>query len=157
MMHSRGCNNKINRLQERALRFVYDDYNSSFDSLLLRDGSFTVHHHKIQSLAIEVYKSLNGLICEPLEGIFYHNVNSNHYNLRNDVNVFRPFVDTVSFGEKSLRYFGSIVWRMVPSEIKKACSLKDFKVKIRKWRPDNCPCRLCQDFIPGVGFVKLYQ
>ena len=155
MMHSRSANNKINRLQERALRFVYNDYISSFGDLLNRDGSFTIHHHNIQSLAIEVYKSFHGLSCEPLEGIFQKN--SNHYNLRYDTDVFRPYVGSVGFGEKSLRYFSSIVWRMIPSEIKEAFSLKKFKEKIRKWRPEDCPCRLCQEFIPGVGFVKIYE
>ena len=31
---SRSCNNKINKLQERALQLVYDDYESSFDVLI---------------------------------------------------------------------------------------------------------------------------
>ena len=50
VFYSRGTNNKINRLQERALRFVYDDYSSSFDVLLKQDKSFTIHHYNIQTL-----------------------------------------------------------------------------------------------------------
>ena len=34
MFFSRSCNNKINKLQERALRLVYDDYESPFDVLI---------------------------------------------------------------------------------------------------------------------------
>ena len=33
MFFSRSCNNKINKLQERALKLVYD-YESSFDVLI---------------------------------------------------------------------------------------------------------------------------
>ena len=40
MLHSRTLNNKINLLHERALRIVYSDYNSSFNTLLDKDGSF---------------------------------------------------------------------------------------------------------------------
>ena len=44
MFCSRSANNKINKLHERALRIVYDDYNSKFEELLIKDGSFTIHH-----------------------------------------------------------------------------------------------------------------
>ena len=56
---SRSCNNKINKLHERALRLEYDDYESSFDVLLNKNKSFSIHHQNIQKLMIEVYKSLN--------------------------------------------------------------------------------------------------
>ena len=38
------ANNRINKLHERALRFEYDDYETSFSVLLAKDGSFTIHH-----------------------------------------------------------------------------------------------------------------
>ena len=44
MLCSRSANNKINKLHERALRIVYDDYNSKFEELLTKDGSFTIHY-----------------------------------------------------------------------------------------------------------------
>ena len=60
MLHARTLNNKINRLHERALRIVYSD-SKSFNTLLEKDGSFSIHHSNIQSLAIEIYKFLHGL------------------------------------------------------------------------------------------------
>ena len=59
MFCSRSCNNKIDKLQERALRLVYDDFESSFDILLNKNKSFSIHHQNIQKLMFEVYKSLN--------------------------------------------------------------------------------------------------
>ena len=56
MFHSREINNKINKLHERALRLVYSDHISTFDELLLKDESLTVHHRNLQKLAIEMYK-----------------------------------------------------------------------------------------------------
>ena len=47
MFCSRSANNKISKLHERALRIVYDDYNSKFEELLTKDGSFTKHHQNI--------------------------------------------------------------------------------------------------------------
>ena len=59
MFCSRSCNNKINKLHERALRLVYDDFESSFDVLLNKNKSFSVHYQNIQKLMIEVYTSLD--------------------------------------------------------------------------------------------------
>ena len=61
MCHSRTLNNKINRIQGRALRIVYHDYKSNFKELLERYHSFTIHERNIQYLATEAYKVKNGL------------------------------------------------------------------------------------------------
>ena len=37
-----STNSKINKLYERALRIPYDIYNSKFEELLSKDGSFTI-------------------------------------------------------------------------------------------------------------------
>ena len=60
MLHLRTMNNKINRLHERSLRIVYSDQSSTFEELLERDKTFSIHHKNIQSLAIEIYKFVNG-------------------------------------------------------------------------------------------------
>ena len=61
MFHGLKTNYKINRLQERALRLIYNDYISSFDELLSKDGTFTIHEQNIHYLAIEMFKALNDL------------------------------------------------------------------------------------------------
>ena len=61
MFHGLKTNYKINRLQERALRLIYNDYISSFDELLSKDGTFTIHEQNIHNLTIEMFKALNDL------------------------------------------------------------------------------------------------
>ena len=70
MFHSRKSNNKINRIHERALRIVYDDYTSSFEELLNKEESFSVHHSNIQTLAIELYKVTHNLSNNIFKEIF---------------------------------------------------------------------------------------
>ena len=41
---TRSANNKMKKLHKRALRIVYDDYNSKFGELSTKDSSFTIHH-----------------------------------------------------------------------------------------------------------------
>ena len=43
MFHSRRLNNRIDHIHERALRIIYQDYNSSFKELLRKDTSLKVH------------------------------------------------------------------------------------------------------------------
>ena len=52
MFHGRGLNNKINRIHERALRITYKDKPSTFQELLEKDNSVSIHHRNIQKLAI---------------------------------------------------------------------------------------------------------
>ena len=69
MLHSRTLNTRINRIYERALRLVYNDYISTFSELLKLDNSFTVHERNIQTLAIEVFKVVHNLSPEIMSGV----------------------------------------------------------------------------------------
>ena len=51
MCHSTTLNNKINKIQERALKIVYNGYKSNFKELLEQDHSVTIHERNIQYLA----------------------------------------------------------------------------------------------------------
>ena len=72
MFCSRKINRKINYIHERALRLVYDDYHTSFEDLLRRNNTMSIHHRNIQQVAIEMFKIrhkvgpqlLNDLFCE---------------------------------------------------------------------------------------------
>ena len=61
MFHSRNRNNKINRIHERSLRITYNDKSSSFQNLLEKDNSVTLHYRNIEILATEKYTSLQEL------------------------------------------------------------------------------------------------
>ena len=61
MYCQRKSNNLVNGIHERALRIAYNDYISGFDILLEKDNSVTIHQRNIQTLLLEIYKSLNGL------------------------------------------------------------------------------------------------
>ena len=81
MFHSRTLNNRINRIHERALRTVYKDPSLTFQELLYRDNSVTIHHRNLQKLAIEMYKVTNNLSPTFMHEIFPTSIPP--YNLRN--------------------------------------------------------------------------
>ena len=61
MCHNRANNNKINRLHERCLRLIYNDKKSSFEDLLQKDESVSIHHRTLKRLAAELLKVFKGL------------------------------------------------------------------------------------------------
>ena len=50
MCHNRTNNNKINRLNERCLRLIYNDKKSSFKDVLEKDRSVSIHHRNLRTL-----------------------------------------------------------------------------------------------------------
>ena len=61
MCHNRTNNSKINRLHERCLRLIDNDNKSSFEDLLKKDGSVSIHHRNLRTLAVELFKVFKGL------------------------------------------------------------------------------------------------
>ena len=150
MFHSRTLNNRINKLHERCLRVVYRDFNSSFEQLLSKDNSFTIHERNIQNLAIELFKVKIGLAPKFMNEIFIVKVSSRYPSKQ----IFVTHnVRTVTYGINTLSHMGPKIWLLIPDEIKASCTLSIFKRKITKWKPVDCPCRLCKTYLDKVGFI----
>ena len=62
---------------------------------------------------------------------------------------------SVYHGSESTSYLGPKSSEIVPTEIKGTNSLNSFKIEIRKWVPQSCLCRLCKQYISGVGFSSV--
>ena len=153
MFCSRNMNNRINHIHERALRLVYEDYTSSFDELLLMDNSFCIHHRNIQKVAIEMFKIKNNMAPILISALF------NFQNCKRTKSSFqRPKINSVHYGVNSLRNFGPIVWdNMIPKAFHSINNLEMFKKEIKNWKPDNCTCRLCREYVHNIGFVAIQK
>ena len=151
MPYSRTLNNKINRIHERALRTVYSDYNSSFNKLLDKDGSFTIHQRNVQSLAIEIYKYLHGLSPAILNEVFKVN-ETIPYDLRMRNKLYARNPKTVIYGTETISFLPPQISSLIPQNIKESRSLPCFKNNSRKWKP-NFPCCLCKTLLQHVGFI----
>ena len=151
MFHSRKLRHKIDKIQERALRVTYQDYESSFEVLMEKDRSITVHQRNLQNLMTEMYKTKNGLNPAFMREIFCQQ--ESQHNLRNSNDFSLPRIKTVTYGSETIRFRGPQVWATVPQFIKDSASLTEFKNKIKSWSGESCHCRLCQTFVPNLGFI----
>ena len=156
MFHSRKLNNRINSLHERALRVVYKDDNLTFEQLLERDKSFTIHERNLQKLAILMYKVKHGICPQPIQDIFIQHRNPQGLRARDGDDLEKwllPKTRTVNYGIETLRFRGPVLWNLIPDDIKASKSLESFKCNIENWKPQGCNCRLCKEFIPNLGYI----
>ena len=151
MCHNRKINRQINKIHERALRIVYMDNTSSFDELLIKSGSVSIHHRNLQQLAIEIYKALNNSSSTLMSELF--KIKESKYNFRNEVVLASNHPSSTNYGINSVSHLAPKIWELIPNELRKCKSLNLFKEKIKTWIPRSCPCNLCRTYIHGVGFI----
>ena len=135
MFHTRELNRKTNNIYELALRIVYRDNSSSFTELIKKDNSVCIHYRNIQSLAIEFYKVKHTISNSLILDIFPLRLVD--YNLRTQTDFIKPTSHTTRYSQKSLYFFASKVWDMIPDEIKSSSTVEISKNKIRKWWPTD--------------------
>ena len=154
MFHNQDLNHRINKIQERALRLLYNDEESNFSELLHKNGLFTVHERNIQVLLVEMFKAKNKLEPSLLRDIFQENVYTGPV-LRGSKCFLRPSVRTHRYGVRSLQNLGVILWNQLPKNIQEEETLNKFKIFIKKWRPYKGPCGLCGTYLRDLGKVNM--
>ena len=151
MFHSRQINHEINKLHERTLRIVYNDHFSSSEELLSKDKSVTVNQKNLQIFASEMYKILNWLSPAIMQDIF--ETKSDYYNTHNAPAFSLRNIKNVRYGLQTICYMVPKNWDFVPKEMKQVATINEFKTKIKIWKLENCPCRLCRTYVPQIVFI----
>ena len=133
--------NKVEKIQERALRLLNHDYVSDYDALLCSSESLSMKEKRIKSLATEIFKTLNDLNPPYMKEIFIKNNCKSNYpdNLR------KPNCNFVTYGENSLKFLGPKIWNSLPAYLKQNRTLSSFKKLIKMHPVDSaCKCSLCR-------------
>ena len=100
MFHNRSLNNKINTLHERCLKTIYNDKQSNFEELLVRDNSVPIHYQNFQCLAVQMYMVANGMSPDIMSEIFQLRENM-HYHLRHKLQFIAHPIHNVFNGSES--------------------------------------------------------
>ena len=151
MCGDKTSDNRINHLHKRALRTVCNDNVSTFEKLLEKNNSVTIHVRNLRILATKPYKTNENLAALIMYEIFeQRNI---QYNLRSQTDYQLGSVKTVNCGLRALRYLGPKIWNIIPFEIKNSDTLAQFKMKIKSWKPAHCPCNLCQPYFHCLGYI----
>ena len=137
------CNKALKQKQEyiqkRALRFLYEDYESDYDTLLQRANKPTIELRKLRFLAIEIFKTINDLNPQYMKEIFTLNTRKE----TRDSKLIVKSQNTKRYGNDTLRSLGPRIWNKLPQNIKEAKNLNTFKVLIKTWSGPTCGCNNC--------------
>ena len=132
----------MEQIQERILRFVHADYSPSYATSLLKSKSCTLELRRVRSICIEVYKALNNIGPHYMSQLF-KTIKLRH-SQRKPLNLSVLRVNRTTFGIKSVRYKGIILWSSLPEHIKTAENLEIFKRLIKTWEGPTCNCNFCK-------------
>ena len=132
---------KLEKLQKRALRIIFNDYESNYDTLLQRSGRPLLYVSRLRAVALETYKTINKQNLQSLQDLFVPK--ENHYDLRNGSQMIQPKVRKEKYGLNSFRYQGSKLWNSLSPDMKLAASASIFKNLLLKWYGQTCSCGFC--------------
>ncbi len=124
---------KIEKTQERALRFLHNDKVSSYDVLLAKSGTTTLHVRRLKAIACEVFKSLNDLNPMFMKEMFVEK--ETPYSLRDNHILCQPKFNKITYGKNTFEYYGSHIWNMLPNDLHKVQQFKLLNIKYR--------CNMC--------------
>ena len=94
--------NKIESLQKRALRILYNDYSISYEFLLENAGKIKLS----VNLCVEIYKTINKLNPKFMNSIFKVKENKRSVREQCKLNLETSESNQVTFGKKSLKLYG---------------------------------------------------
>ena len=130
-------NKKLEKIQERSLRILYNDYDSTHGDLLCNNWSSTLLLSRLKTLLLETFKSLQHTNAECLHDIFnWHKMSP--YDLRT-TNIVQPKRNTTTHGLRSFSYLGSRLWNNLVNDFPFLCHIdyNGFKEFIKNWPGPN--------------------
>ena len=130
---------KIEKIQERALRLLHNNFARDYAKLLKKSGIATMEIKHLQCLPPEIFKTVNNLNPYYMKKFFSKTTNLTHRPL--DINF--NLNNTTKYGSNSLRSLRPHIWNSLPNEIKKETEYKKFKNYMNDWFGLKCKCNIC--------------
>ena len=129
-----------NKIHERSLTFLSNDYVSSYADLLEKSTSVSTETKRLRRIVYEIFKTLNNLNPVFMKGIFHYSPNLTH---KKHILTMHT-QNKARFGNKNLRTFGANIWNTLPEHIKSTTSMLEFKKLIKVWPGPKCKCSVCK-------------
>ena len=128
-------NSKVENIQERALRILYDDYDSEYTELLTGSGTTTMLHSRCKCIILEVFKSIQGINPACIQNMF--EIKKSYYSMRDSSIMVQPKRNSTTFGLRSFPYFGSKLWNDLPNHLKGTTDFITFEDQLQHWSGPN--------------------
>ncbi len=129
---------RLERLHHRGLKYVYNDYVSDYEVLLVKANMDPIYLLVQKAIVTDIYKAINDIGATYLQEFF--KLSSN--NRRRDLIV--PRVDSTTYGLHSLRFHGAKLWSNLSAKTKNAENIDDFKTALVDFKGVICKCAMCK-------------
>ena len=115
---------KLEKLNERALRFVNNDMYSNYETQLEKSRKNSLLKTRLKFLAVEMYKVKNNLTPNYIFELFTPEILP--YNLRYTEKFILPAYRTKTYGYRSFNYMGAKLWNNLDNNCRNSSSLFQF-------------------------------
>ena len=135
---------KMEKLQRRALRIVFNDYIAPYQQLLLKANVNSLYVSRIKSIVIESYKCIKNTNPSFLHDLIIKK--NTGYDLRDQNIAILPKVTTTTYGLNSFNFEASKIWNSLPNVIKEKIDAEkpdEFMNEVYKWPGPTCSCGNC--------------
>ena len=127
---------KMERLQYRALKFVFRDKTSSYPDLLARANVPSLRLSRERALLLEVYKAVRHISPIFMRDLFKEKTTGR--NLRNKKQLVRTIKRTNCFGLNTFQDYGAKLWNSIPNEAKDL-NIENFRKWLNTWNGAKQP------------------
>ena len=130
--HHCGSRNtkRIEKVNERALRYVYKDKTSVYHELLQRIGLGTMlENRRVQDMLITINACFQGTAPTYIKELV--KMRNNKYYLRGNNTLSLPKVNTTKHGLNSFRYFAAKQWNNIQNELRLKAGGLEFNKQVR--------------------------
>ena len=131
---------KLEKINERGLCFVFNDLHSTYDGLLDYINQPCLQDRKMHDMWTRTYRALNGT---PVYIKKLLNVKDTTYNLRGQHLLNVPRVNTTTYGLHSFRYSASKLWNSLPNSLRTAPTINAFNLALNHIKFDRDCCPFC--------------
>ena len=122
---------KIEKVNERALRYIFNDKSASYQDLLERMRLPSLETRRIQDMLLTINNSISDKAPPAIRDLITLHVCSSKYNLWHDYILSLPKVNMTKYGLKSWRYFAAKKWNELANNIRIKAGTNEVKNKIR--------------------------
>ena len=132
---------KMEKIQERALRFIYDDFTSDYNTLLTMSGFPSLRIRRLRIIAQEFFKMYNKDGPTYLHDLVEIKEHSYNFRYSNTAKLSKP--RTTRYGINSFRYTAAKIWNTLPNHFRQISSFNTFKSMLGYWNGSVCSCPSC--------------
>ena len=136
---SRGALHKVQNLQDRVER------------LSPGCSHLSIHRHNCELLLKEIFKTKHSLNPCYMKDVF--EFKETFYATRACPEIKRPPTHTTTHGLQTASYIGAKLWDSLPKSVRGLDSVDTFMSDAKKIPDLGCQCRLCAEYISGLGYI----